>query len=80
MYRAMKLWEFPYTAADKPQHKRTPMKIWQYRWRRPLWQLALLTVAVYTLILFSIAHYLDLGPAARVSVEVLPDEAHSPQQ
>ena len=56
------------------------MKIWQYEWRRPLWQLALLTVAVYTLILFSVAHYLDLGPAARVSVEVLPEQVHSPQQ
>jgi hypothetical protein len=65
------LWEFPYTRPDKP--KRIPMKIWQYEWRRPLWQLALLTVLVYTLLLFTLAHFLDLADdrKAQVTVEEL---------
>lgn len=54
-------------------------KWYQMRYQGPMWLWAILVVLGYALVI-TVFEELDLGPAARVSVEELAEAQSSPQE
>ncbi len=61
-----------------PEHRNSKLPWYQRRYRGPYWVIAVLWVAIWAAVV-GVIDYLDQGPAARVSVEVIAEAPHSLQ-